>query len=211
MAQDIDLQSIFQTVTQELSRKKADLNEADTYNHDHGDHMVQIFDLVQDAVSKKTNKPASDQLKYASQVVEEKAHSGSAKLYAQGLANAANNLQGKDLNAETIGDLVKGLMNVDQQSTPTQSQDDQGGLLGSLLSGLTDNNSNDETDQQFGVDELLRAGLAFYQSRQEGDTNTEAIMDALMAASPMGEVTHRSQSGTLVAQTIMNFAKNFKR
>ena len=211
MAQNIDLQSIFQTVTKELSQKKADLNKADTYNHDHGDHMVQIFELVQNAVSKKSNQPASDQLAYASHVVEEKAHSGSAKLYAQGLSKAASNLQGKDLNAESIGDLVKGLMNVDQPSTPTQVQEDQGGLLGSLLSGLTGKDTGGDTDQQFGVDEILRAGLAFYQSKQEGDTNTEAIMDALMAASPMGEVTHRSQSGTLVAQTIMNFAKNFKR
>ena len=211
MAQNIDLQSIFQTVTQELSQKKDDLNEADTYNHDHGDHMVQIFELVQNAVSKKSDQPESEQLAYASHVVEQKAHSGSAKLYAQGLSKAASNLKGKDLNAESIGDLVKGLMNVDQTSTPAQARDDQGGILGSLLSGLTGNDAGSDPDQQFGVDELLRAGLAFYQSKQEGDTNTEAIMDALMAASPMGEVSHRSQSGTLVAQTIMDFAKNLKR
>ena len=99
MAQNIDLNTIFQTVTQQLSQKKNDLNEADTYNHDHGDHMVQIFELVQNAVSKKNDQPASKQLEYASQVVQEKAHSGSAELYAQGLSKAANNLKGKDLNA----------------------------------------------------------------------------------------------------------------
>jgi len=209
MAQNIDLKSIFQTVTQQLSQKKNDLNEADTYNHDHGDHMVQIFELVQNAVSKKNDQPASDQLEYASQVVKEKAHSGSAELYAQGLSKAANNLKGKNLNAESISDLVKGLMNVDQSAAEAQPQEKQGGLLGSLLSGLTGNNASADSDQELGVDELLRAGLAFYQSKQDGDTNSEAIMDALMAASPMGQSTHRSQSGTLVAQTIMNFAKNF--
>jgi len=53
MAGNIDLATIFQTVTARLSEKKDTLNEADTYNHDHGDHMVQIFDLIQNAVSKK--------------------------------------------------------------------------------------------------------------------------------------------------------------
>jgi hypothetical protein len=46
MAGNIDLATIFQTVTARLSEKKDTLNEADTYNHDHGDHMVQIFDLI---------------------------------------------------------------------------------------------------------------------------------------------------------------------
>ena len=211
MAQNIDLNTIFQTVTKQLSKKKNDLNEADTYNHDHGDHMVQIFELVQNAVSKKNDQPASKQLEYASQVVKEKAHSGSAELYAQGLSKAAENLKGKDLNEESLSDLVKGLLNVDQTTTTAQPQEKSGGLLGSLLSGLTGGNSSGDSDQEIGMDELLRAGLAFYQSTQDGDSNTEAIMDALMAASPMGQSSHRSQSGTLVAQTIMNFAKNFNK
>ncbi len=211
MAQNIDLNAIFQTVTQQLAQKKDDLNAADTYNHNHGDHMVQIFELVQNAVSQKSNQPASDQLAYASKLVEQQAESGSAALYAKGLSNAASNLKGKDLSPETISDLVKGIMNVDQSATPPQPEQNNAGLLGSLLSGLTGKSSNEDSNQQIGVDELLRAGLAFYQSKQEGDTNSEAIMDALMAASPMGQSAHRSQSGALVAQTIMNFAKNFNQ
>jgi hypothetical protein len=211
MAQNIDLNSIFQMVTQQLSQKKDDLNQADTYNHNHGDHMVQIFQLVQEAVEKRTDKPASDQLAYASQVVKEQAHSGSAELYADGLSKAANNLTGKDLNPDSISLLVKGLLNVEPPEASTQQQQGGNGLLGSLLSSLTGQDSSEESDQQIGFDELLRAGLAFYQSKQDGETNTEAIMDALMAASPMGQSAHRSQSGSLVAQTIMNFAKGLTK
>ena len=211
MAQNFDLNQIFQTVTQQLSQKKSDLNEADTYNHDHGDHMVQIFDLVQKAVAEKSGKPAADQLAYASQVVEDQAHSGSAALYAQGLSNAAKNLAGKDLNAGSIDLLVKGLLNVNPSGAKPNQQEGQGGLLGSLLAGLTGNASSTDSDEGIGVDELLRAGLAFYQSKQEGDSNTEAIMDALMAASPMGQSPHRSQSGTLIAQTILDFVSKNKK
>jgi hypothetical protein len=210
MAKNIDLNTIFQSVTKQLSQKKGELNEADTYNHDHGDHMVQIFDLIQNAVSEKSGKSATDQLAYASEVVEKKAHSGSAALYAQGLSTAAKNLEGKDINADSLELLVKGLLNVGQSGAQSSQPADQGGLLGSLLSGLTGNASSNDADEGLGVDELLRAGLAFYQSKQDGDTNTEAIMDAMMAASPMGQSAHRSQSGSLVAQTIMDFASKFK-
>lgn len=209
MTQNIDLSSIFQTVTQQLSQKKNDLNEADSYNHDHGDHMVQIFDLVQNAVAKKSKQPASEQLAYASKVVEEKAHSGSAKLYAQGLSNAAKNLSGKEMNADSIGLLVKGLMNIEETKQASPTQEKGGGFLGSLLSSFTGQGSKEDSNQQIGVDDLLRAGVSFYQSKQDGGTNTQAIMEALMSASPMGQSAHRSQSGALVAQTIMSFAKNF--
>jgi len=51
IANSIDLHTIFNTVTQQLAEKKDKLNEADSYNHNHGDHMVKIFDLVQNAVA----------------------------------------------------------------------------------------------------------------------------------------------------------------
>ncbi len=80
MANNVDLSQIFQTVTSTLASQQNDLNEADTYNHDHGDHMVQIFDLVQQAVSKKSDAPVADQLAYASKMLTKESDSGSAKL-----------------------------------------------------------------------------------------------------------------------------------
>jgi len=171
MAGNIDLSTIFQTVTERLSDQKESLNEADTYNHDHGDHMVQIFDLVQSAVSKRANKPVSEQLKYASEVVKNKAHSGSAELYSQGLSNAASNFSGTELNSNTITTLVKSLLNVEEPQKKQQT----GGGLESLLSGLLGGGQAKSKENEFGIDDLLQAGLAFYQSKQEGDTDTEAI------------------------------------
>jgi hypothetical protein len=208
MTKNLDLGSLFKSVTEQLTDQKEALNESDTYNHDHGDHMVNIFDLVQKAVTKKEDKPVSEQLKYASQVVEEEAHSGSAKLYSQGLASAAKNFSGENLNQDTIGLLVKSLLNAEKPQEKPKPKS-SGGLLGSLLSGLTGQSAASEADQGLGVDDLIKAGLAFYQSKQEGDSNTEAALDALMAASPLGQSDHRKQSGSIVASTIMNFASSF--
>jgi hypothetical protein len=170
--------------------------------------MVQIFDLVQQAVSQKSDSPIADQLTYASKMLTKEADSGSAKLYADGLANAAKTFTGSELNADNIGTLVKSLMSVDTDQQAPQSGGDN--MLGSLLSGLMGNQGeSDDGDSGLGMDDLLRAGLTFMQSKQGGDSNMEAAMDALMAASPMGQSSHRSQSGSIVASTIMNFAQNF--
>ena len=205
MAKNLDLGALFQSVTNQLADQKESLNEADTYNHDHGDHMAHIFNLVQKAVSKKTDKPVSEQLEYASKVVEKEGHSGSSKLYAQGLASAAKNFSGADLNQDTIGLLVKSLLNAEKPEPKPKAQG-AGGLLGSLLSGLTGQSSASEKEQEQGldVDDLIKAGLAFYQSKQEGDSTTAAMVDALMAASPLGQTDHRKQSGSIVASSIMN-------
>lgn len=208
MANNLNLSDIFQSVSGALASQQNDLNEADSYNHDHGDHMVQIFDLVQQAVSKKSDSPIAEQLTYASKMLTKEADSGSAKLYADGLSNAAKSFTGSELNADNIGTLVKGLMSVDSNQQAAQSNGDN--MLGSLLSGLMGNQGgSDEGDSGLGMDDLLRAGLTFMQSKQGGDSNMEAAMDALMAASPMGQSSHRSQSGSIVASTIMSFAQNF--
>jgi hypothetical protein len=250
----MDLGTIFKSVTEQLASQQSSLNEADTYNHDHGDHMVQIFSLIQDAVSQKAEQPVANQLKYASQVVEKEADSGSAKLYAQGLSNAAKNFSGTDLQSDTLGLLVKSLLNVEEPQPKGQESNmlgsllsdltgnvqepepkqDEGNILGSLLSGLTGNlgkpeakqeesdilgsllsgftgsATDDESDNQIGMDDLLKTGMAFYQSKQDGDSTTEALMGALLAASPLGQSSHRALSGATVASTIMNFAKSLQ-
>jgi len=207
MSNNVDLSQIFKSVSSALSSQQSDLNEADSYNHDHGDHMVQIFNLVQQAVSEKSGASVADQLAYASKTLTKETDSGSAKLYAEGLANAAKSFTGTDLNADNITTLVKSLMNVESSQESTQSN--SGNAIGSLLSSLMGGgDSSSEDDSGLGMDDLLRAGLTFMQSKQGGDSNMEAAMDALLAASPLGESSHRSQSGSIVASTIMSFAQN---
>ena len=199
----MDLNTLLTAVTSQLSEQQSTLNAADETNHDHGDNMVQIFNLIQSAVNEKSEQPVEQQLEYASQVVEKEADSGSAKLYAQGLSKAARNFSGKELQPENLDLLVKGLLNVEEPP-----QEKETGLLGSLLSGLSGKEKESDRDQKIGVDELLRAGLSFYQSKQEGSSTTDALLGALLAASPLGQSKHRSMSGSIVASTIMGFAKS---
>jgi len=200
----MDLSTIFSSVTAQLTEQKSTLNEADEINHDHGDHMVLIFSLIEKAISQKSDQPIAEQLTYASQVVEKEANSGSAKLYSQGLANAALNFSDKDLQPDTIGLFVKSLLNAETE--PPQKKETN--LLGSLLSRLTGKKEDPEGEQKIDVDDVLRAGLAFYQAKQGGSATTDALIGALLAGSPLGQTKHRAMSGSLVASTIMDFARS---
>lgn len=132
----VDLSKVFQAVTKELKANKVALNEADTFNHDHGNNMVEVFQTVTKAVKEKKGATASEQLDYASKMLQNKP-SGSAKAYSQGLAEAATRFEGKQLTADNAMQLVAALMGSGQQAqTSTGAQDPLGGLAGSLLSGL---------------------------------------------------------------------------
>ena len=76
------------------------------------------------------------QLEYASQLLRAKATSGSARLYSQGLANAASSYQSKPVTPDNAMELVAVLMGSNQPQQPAVTQDPVGGLTSSLLSGL---------------------------------------------------------------------------
>ena len=206
----MELSSLFENVTEQLAQNQDSLNAADNYNHNHGDHMVQIFNLVQNAIKEKSDLPAAEQLRYASEVVNQNANSGSASLYAQGLAKAAENMRGKDLNPNVINSLLTGLLSAEKPPQPAQANPKKG-LFGSLLAGLFGKQATSQADDGFGLDDLIQGAMAFSQSMKDGEGSTQAAIEALMVASPMGQSDHRKESGSIVAQTswiLLNLADN---
>jgi hypothetical protein len=198
----IDLLKLFQTVTSNLSQNQENLNQADTYNHDHGDHMVEIFQVITRAMQEKKGSDPADQLAYASQLLRNK-KSGSAQLYAQNLSNASQQFSGKSITPDNVGLLLQSLLggqapNQSQQNAPANDP------LSAILGGLT-GGQNQAQDGQPSIDanDLLNAGLAFMQAKQGGSTNLEAAVNALVSSSAMGNSDHRSQSGALVANSVL--------
>lgn len=230
----IDLGKLFGTVAKTLAQNQTQLNTADTYNHDHGDNMVQIFEVITQAMKEKQNASPADQLAYASQLLRAKSQSGSAQLYAEGLSDAATQFQGaKSINTNTamtliqtllgaqgsvptggsgsgdmLGSLLGGLMGSQQPTAQTQSGgsgDLLGGLLGGLMGGGETSTAQGQSsgDGKIDIADLLNAGMAFAQSKQSGGSNMDAILNAVVSSSKMADSEHRSQSGALVANTLM--------
>jgi len=137
--QEVDLSKLFNAVTKTLKTEQASLNEADTYNHDHGDNMVTNFKVITRALKQKQGASPSEQLSYASEVLSKKSSSGSANLYSQGLAQAATQLMGQSsVNSSNAMSMVQALIGGGKPVAQAQSgasSDMLGQLLGGLMGG----------------------------------------------------------------------------
>jgi hypothetical protein len=212
-AQGVDLLQIFSSASQALAANQGQLNQADTASGNHGDHIVQTFQLITNALSATQGKPPADQLAYASQQLAAHAKtSGSAQVYADGLAQAAQQYQTqKTVTPDMAMGLVQTLLAGGQTQAPASQPTSAGAdMLGQLLGAATGQPvANDPNKLDMG--DLLNAGMSFLQAKQSGQDNVQAAVGALMSASPLGQQPHRQQSGEVVAtallQAISAFAK----
>ncbi len=242
--QKLDLGQLFEMVTQSLQQKRDTLNAADTKNHDHGDHVIEVFELVTQVAKENPNLEAAEILERASQLLKAK-QTGTAQVYAQNLAQGAQKLQGKAVTRESLpmlidallgtstaqaqapqapqasqsqgGDLLGGLMGAllgggqaSQQAQPSQSQggDLLGGLMGALLGGGQQANTGGGLSDGLDMGDLLRAGGAFMQASQSGESTLEAALSALAAASGVGQsAPHRAESSKVVMQALLQAAQ----
>ena len=117
----IDLGQLFQTVTGTLANNKASLNNADTNNHDHGDNMVNTFELITRAIKEKKGANPSDQLAYAAEILSQQ-KSGSAQLYAKGLSQASQQFQGQQVTSDNAMTLIPTLLGIGEAPVQLSTQ-----------------------------------------------------------------------------------------
>ncbi len=207
MAQGLDLTKLFSTAAKALTKNQETLNQADTYNHDHGDNMVEVFQVITQAMKEKKGATSADQLEYASQLLRQKTQSGSGQVYAQGLERAAQAFTGKTVTKQNVGTLIQSLFGAQEvKAQPATS----GGadLLGSLVSSLAGGGQQAAPAQggSAGLDvgDILNAGLSYFSAKQAGKGDLEALMGAVVNSSAVGQEPHRAESGTLIANAILS-------
>ena len=169
----LDLSSLFNVAAQALTANQSSLNQADTENQNHGDNMVQVFNMISKVMANQKDASPSQQLDSASQYLAQNGKSGSAQVYSQGLAQAATQLQGQSAvtpdNAMTLiqsllgggqpasqgSDMLSSLLGAVQQS---QSPAQAGDLLGSLLGGQSAPQGDGQQDNGIDLGDILNAG-----------------------------------------------------
>jgi hypothetical protein len=203
-AQQVNLAKVFSTVVTALASNRDTLNQADTYNHDHGDNMVEVFDVVAQAMKARKGASPADQLAYASELLRQK-ESGSAKYYAGGLTQAAQQFTGKRVTRNNAMELIQTVLSGGMPtSAPAPAPAGQADMLGSLLSRLTGTGQTGASAQSgLDVGDLLNAGLSYMNAKQRGEADTTALMGALMSATSDGNTPYRAQSGAVVANALM--------
>jgi phosphoenolpyruvate---glycerone phosphotransferase subunit DhaL len=197
-ARGTDLSALFNVAAKTLAANRSTLNQADLENQNHGDNMVQAFKMISQAMASQRGAAPSDQLQYASEYLSQNANSGSAHVYAQGLAQAAQQFQGQQaVSPDNALLLIQSLLGGGQQPSSQGGAD----LLGSLLGG----GQAQQVQQSQGIDlaALISAGMTFMSAKQQGQDNVQAALTALMSAGPMAQSQHRQQSGQLVGNALL--------
>lgn len=130
---------------------------------------------------------------------------------AQGGGQAAG--QSSSGQSDPITDLLGGLLGGGGGAQQTSGQSDPfTDLLGGLLGGGGQQSGGQQmpgqqagqAGQGINIQQLMAAGMAFMQARQRGASPMEALVQAVMAGSQMNNSPHHSQSGQMVAGTLIN-------
>jgi hypothetical protein len=166
--QSVDLTKVFSEVTKTLKANKQDLNTADTYNKDHGINMVKTFSTITKALTEKKGSEQGEALAYAAQVLSKKTASGSSQLYAKGLQQAAQQVRGKNIDANTGVQLLQALLSAGQTPNQSTPQSGAGDLLSSLLGG------GQNSSQSGGMGDLLGSLLGGGHSGSQTDESANA-------------------------------------
>lgn len=185
---DLDLATMFKAATRTLKQNQTSLNLADDYNHNHGDNMVETFKLITKAVGSKKEAAPSDQLAYASQVLRQKANSGSAIAYSDGLERAAQQFRGKQVTPESAVELISALMGGGQ----TQNSSPAGSLLGSLMGGSSAPSQGGSAGDLLGS--LLGGSSASSQQGSAGGDMLGTLLGGLTGGSS-SQQSQQSSSG----------------
>jgi hypothetical protein len=205
-----ELAPLFQAVGAALRQNQAALNQADILNGNHGDHMVEIFDLAARAAQEYDQLGMSQAMLHASQLLEQTEGNGSAQVYARGLACLADQFQRQEIE---LPDLVffiqkslaedKDAQNESQKSTAASS----GKTLKTLLTGLAAWSQSESgqpvSERPLDMGALFEFGMAYIQAKQRGGSRVEVLSDAAASVSPLGSVPHRYQSGKLAIQALL--------
>ena len=190
MPAGINLTDLFNTAARAIQSNQVQLNRADSINGNHGDHMVEIFDVITQAMREKKTADAPAQLEYAAQLLRQRSASGSAKVIANGLAQEANQVTGNAIPLESALSVLQTLLNGGKSET------------GSTAPGLASGVVGAEGGKPKGVD-WLGVGLNLLKASKEAGIDFGALAQSLVSGTEMGKSEHRSQSGQLITNAIL--------
>jgi hypothetical protein len=216
-----DLSSIFQAVGEVLRQNRLTFNEADTINGNHGDHMVQVFELAARAAGEKPQAEVAEAMEYGASLLEAQAGNGSAQVYAHGLAELARQLRRYNVSLDDLLSYVQGALSkqaeasAQQISTAGQALDGiqpvpgavSGDVLKALMSGLAGwaqiESGQVPKDSPLDMGALFEFGMAYMQAKQRGGSRVEILADAAASVSPLSKTPHRYLSGKLAIQALL--------
>jgi hypothetical protein len=202
-----DLSSIFHAVGEVLRQNRDALNQADPLNGNHGDHMVQVFELAARAADEKREAGVAVAMEYGASLLAAQADNGSAQMYAHGLGQLARQLRRYNVSLDDLLLYVQGALSKDKETGSPEQGASSGDVLKALMNGLAGwgqiESGQVPTDSPLDMGALFEFGMAYMQAKQRGGSRVEILADAAASVSPLSKTPHRYLSGKLAIQALL--------
>ena len=109
--------------------------------------------------------------------------------------------------SSSSGDLLGSLLGQSTggtQPAPSSTSQPAGDILGNLLGSLAGaQSSSTGSSGSLDLGDILNAGMSYMQAKQQGVNTGQALTQAFMSASGMGNSAHRTQSTSLVIDSFL--------
>jgi hypothetical protein len=203
------LAPLFQSVGEVLRQNQSALNQADLQNGNHGDHMVEIFKLAAQAAQKQPVASLAEALTEASSLLEAQPDNGSAKMYAHGLRQMAEQMRRYDVSLDELVAYVQKVLKEEKEDGKTSMPGlaRSGEVLKALLAGLASweqvEGGQTPSGNPIDMGVLFEFGMAYWQARQRGGERAAVLADTAASVSPLSKVPHRYESGKLAIQALL--------
>jgi hypothetical protein len=207
----IDLSSLFGAAMSAVNQNRSQLNNMDNTNHpNHGDHVYNNLGIIQNTLQSQQTQNPSDALRAAAQAVAKNGKGSTSQDYAQGLQQAANQLQGKSqLDHNDVASLLTSMLGAGVQQPSQQAT--AGDPISSLLNLVAGPQPQQAAAQPAGTQNLMSkavpAAMQFMRAKQAGASTPaaaiQAAMSAMSSSNPMQAGSSRGASNGLIAQGVM--------
>ena len=209
------LATLFQAVGKALRLNQNLLNQADTSNGNHGDQMVEVFQIAVQAASEMQAASPAEAMEHAGMLLENPLGSAEALTYAHGLRQVAAQLQQRDISLAELLALLKrsagGEIHLDAQDGELRT----GEVLKAMTAGLANWNRVEHGKNPLGspldMGVMFEFGMAYMQARQEYTDRIEILAEAAVAASPLAAVPCQRLSGVIAFKALLRAAAELDR
>jgi len=219
--QAFDLADVFSLALNGMKAERQQVNDLDGYNGNHGDNMVANLEMITNSLREHSGSSPTEALTSAAEQVRSDGRGGTSQFYAQGLSQAAAQLQGHNtLDQGDILTLVQTLMG----AIPNQGYPDAPGTAETVLAQVLGQSpaqptAKAEPEAETGpglggvIRKLLPFGLAFLKAKQSGADTTEAagqaLLQAALGAQATGQATTpRTAAGGVIVRSILGSLLN---
>jgi len=227
-----ELAPLFDAVGQVLRRSRSELNQADPYNGNHGDHMIAIFNLATRAAQEKQPASLAEAMDYAADLLDGQVENGSARVYGCGLRHMAEQFRRYNVDLDSLSAYVRKTLADDKEngpsSNPLEMAAGSASILGNapasshpgpgasssdvlkaLVNGLAGwaqsetGQGGDPKAYKLNMGALFEFGMAYLQARQRGGSRIDVLADAAASISPLSQLPHRYESARLAIATLL--------